>query len=199
MRIQTLFPIPLGFFELDPGVNQEELAFIAGLSQRANMGNRTSEDSYLMDRPELARLREFFKTSIDEYLQTIFAPKYDVELRITQCWANYTNLGEFHHKHEHPNSIVSGVFYVQSDSTQDRIYFYRNKYQTIKLVTENFNPFNSDSWWFEAVPNSLILFPSSLSHSVEAVKTTETRISISMNTFPVGKCGAKEELTELIL
>jgi hypothetical protein len=31
---------------------------------------------------------------------------------ITQSWLNYTETNQYHHKHEHPNSLVSGVFYV---------------------------------------------------------------------------------------
>lgn len=199
MQINNLFPIPVVFFPLDPGVTRQEIEFIKSLPQRANMGNTTSADSYLAKRPEMARLVEFFNKSVEQYVQAIYAPKREVNLRITQCWANYTNPGQYHHKHEHPNSLVSGVFYVQTDPQVDRIYFYRAGYQTIKITTENFNMFNSESWWFESTPNTLILFPSSLSHNVDQVKAEDTRISISFNTFPVGSCGLGEELTELIL
>lgn len=199
MRVNTLFPIPVIFFELEPAIEPHELKYIQDLPQRANMGNTTSEDNYLNKRPEMARLVDFFDQSIKQYVHAVYAPKREVDLRITQCWANYTNPGQYHHKHEHPNSLVSGVFYVQTDPQVDRIYFYRAGYQTIKITTENFNMFNSESWWFESTPNTLILFPSSLSHNVDQVKAEDTRISISFNTFPVGSCGLGEELTELIL
>lgn len=199
MRVNTLFPTPIFFFDLEPAIEPHEIDFIKSLPQRANMGNTTSQDNYLNKRPEMARLNDFFKQSVAQYMHNVYAPKYEVDLRITQCWANYTEPGQYHHKHEHPNSLVSGVFYVQSDPALDRIYFYRTGYQTIKITTENFNTFNSESWWFESVPNTLILFPSSLSHNVDQVKAQDTRISISFNTFPVGQCGVGDELTELIL
>jgi uncharacterized protein (TIGR02466 family) len=136
---------------------------------------------------------------VREYLAQIYAPMRDVNLRVTQSWCNYTTPGQFHHKHEHPNSFVSGVLYIQSDPKVDRIYFYRSGYQQLKLPTETFNPYNSESWWFESVPGQLILFPSHLTHMVETTRSADTRISLSFNTFPVGQVGSNQELTELLL
>ncbi len=72
-------------------------------------------------------------------------------------------------------------------------------YQQIKLPTENFNLFNSESWWFEVATGDLMLFPSSLTHMVETVKSDKTRISISFNTFPKGYVGEDLDLTGLHL
>jgi len=136
---------------------------------------------------------------LSDYLKEIYAPKNDVTLRFTQSWANYTEPGQYHHKHEHPNSFLSGVLYINADPTKDKIYFYKNGYQQIKLPTENFNLYNSDSWWFEVATCDLLLFPSSLTHMVETTKSDQTRISISFNTFPKGYVGGDLDLTGLHL
>jgi hypothetical protein len=99
----------------------------------------------------------------------------------------------------HPNSFVSGVFYPQSDKETDKIYFYKDGYEPLKIPTQNYNNWNSDSWWLEADPGRLYLFPSSLNHMVETVNGTDTRISLSFNTFPVGIVGEDSELTGLRL
>lgn len=199
MQIQPLFPTPIGFFTLDRGLSAIESKYIRELPQRANMGNTSSEDNYILERRQLKTLKTFMLDSVKQYLARVYSPKYSMDLRITQSWANYTNKGQFHHKHEHPNSFVSGVFYVETDPEQDRIYFYRSGYQQIKLPTENWNEFNSESWWFAAEPCKLILFPSHLTHMVETKQGENTRISISFNTFPVGTVGSNQELTELLL
>lgn len=200
MQINNLFPTPIGFFDLSRKLTENELNHIFNLEQRANMGNTSSNDNYIFDDPKLKNLKEFALESVNHYFREIYQPNTDVSLRITQSWANYTRLGQFHHKHAHPNSIVSGVFYVQTNPGLDRIYFYRSGYQQIKFVTENFNPYNSESWWFDAVECRLILFPSHLEHMVQSVTdNTVTRISVSFNTFPVGKFGSNMELTELML
>jgi hypothetical protein len=80
---------------------------------------------------------------------------------------------------------------------RDKIYFYRDGYQQIKVQTDNWNLYNSESWWFEVGAGDLMLFPSSLTHMVEAVQ--QERVSLSFNTFPVGYVGEEESLTALHL
>jgi len=199
MNIHQLFPTPVAFFTFNRKLTDTELNFITTQPQRSNQGNTSSEDNYIINRPEMTALREFFIKSSNEYLQEIYQPKTKTQLRITQSWANYTQPGQYHHKHAHPNSFVSGVFYVQTNLDSDKIYFFKAGYQQIKLKTENFNHFNSDSWWFNSISGQLIMFPSYLEHNVESVVNEGiTRISISFNTFPVGTIGDNSELTELI-
>jgi hypothetical protein len=81
---------------------------------------------------------------------------------------------------------------------RDRIYFYKDGYKQISLPTDNYNLYNSESWWFEVGTGDLLLFPSSLTHMVETVQEDE-RISLSFNTFPVGYVGDESSLTALHL
>ena len=199
MQLHNIFPTPVGMFDLGREFTEAEKNFILGLPQHANMGNTTSDDWEVLKRDEMADLKTFCESAVQEYLTTIYAPKNEMSLRITQSWTNYTKPGQFHHRHAHPNSFVSGVFYIQTQNDTDRIYFYNDKYQTLKLPTEKWNVYNSESWWFEAIQGRLILFPSSLTHMVEAVKGENTRISMSFNTFPVGHIGDDQALTGLYL
>jgi len=195
----NVFPIAVGKFTLGRDFTEKELKFIKGLETRPNQGNVTSKDNNLFDRKEMRDIAKMCQEAVSDYLKEIYAPKNDVTLRFTQSWANYTEPGQYHHKHEHPNSFLSGVLYINADSQKDKIYFYKNGYQQIKLPTENFNLYNSDSWWFEVATGDLLLFPSSLTHMVETTKSDQTRISISFNTFPKGYVGGDLDLTGLHL
>ena len=192
MRIETLFPTPVGFWNLV--LNKDEIDFVRGLEQRPNDGNTTSKNNYLLREPEMERLSLFVDSCLGEYMQATYAPKYDVKPYITQSWANYTKPGQYHHKHAHPNSFLSGCVYIAAKG--DKIYFYRDGYKQIKLPTENWNPYNSESWWFEVNEGDVILFPSNLTHMVQTVDGEE-RISIAFNTFLKGTIGSADELTEL--
>lgn len=200
MQLNNLFPTPIAFFDLGRPITSDELDFILAAPQRTNMGNTSSADNYIAEQPELGDLKQFFTEKSNHYFREIYQPSTSVNLRVTQSWANYTTPGQFHHKHAHPNSIVSGVFYVQTNPGLDKIHFYRQGYQQIKFKTENWNQYNSESWWFDAVQAQLVLFPSSLEHMVQSQTSDEvTRISIAFNTFPVGQLGDNLELTELFL
>lgn len=198
MNINSLFPIPVGFFSLNRQLNDQEIFFLKNLKARPNISNSTSIDHFVLKDKILTSLREFIEESVEMFFKKTVDPKHLVSLKITQSWVNYTNQGQFHHKHSHPNSIISGVFYVQTNP-DDKIFFYKEGYQQIKLPPNNFNEFNSESWWFNVLTGNLILFPSHLTHMVPTVEGSEQRISLSFNTFPVGIVGEEMELTGLTL
>lgn len=198
MNIQPLFPIPVGKFELGREFTFEENEFVSSQPTVKNTGNTTSINNYVLNSEMLSGLTAFVQTSVNEYFKSVYAPKEDVSLRVTQSWLNYSKPGEWHHKHAHPNSFISGVLYMKAAKERDRIYFYNETFRQIDIPTENFNLFNSPTWWLPVNTGDLIMFPSSLNHSVDAVKEEE-RISLSFNTFPVGYLGREENLTGLHL
>jgi len=195
--IHNLFPTPVGIYKLDRDLSAKELLFLKNQETRSNMGNLTSINNSILKDKELTQLRDFIETKLSEYFTTVYSPKHKVNLKITQSWTNYTEKGEYHHKHEHPNSFVSGVFYVQADKTKDKIHFFKNIYHQINFPPSEWNVWNSESWWFEIGTCELILFPSSLTHMVPTVESDQTRISLSFNTFPVGNIGEEVNLTGL--
>lgn len=197
MNIYPLFPVAVGKFELGRDYTTEEINFVNSQKKSKNQGNTTSEDNYVLRHDAMASLKEFVETSVGEYLQSIYAPRNKVGLRITQSWLNYCKPDEWHHKHNHSNSFLSGVLYVKATKEHDRIYFYNDIYRQLNLPTDNYNLYNSDNWWLEVGTGELFLFPSSLTHMVEPVK--EERISLSFNTFPIGYAGEYKNLTALHL
>lgn len=199
MNIQNLFPTPVGMSQLGRKLTKKELSFIKGLDQYTNQGNTTSNDNYLFENKELADIHLFCQHQLEEYCQQVYCPKQDIEVYITQAWANYTKPGQYHHQHCHPNSFVSGVFYVNADKKNDKIFFFKGGYSQIEVPPTDWNQWNSKSWWYEAETGGLILFPSHLLHMVEQVTAKEDRISIAFNTFLKGKLGDNKALTELKL
>lgn len=201
-NIELLFPTPVMFNSLDREFTKEELDFIKshgkeGMTNR-NVGNVTSNNNYILEEPELANLKKEITEHINNYIQKVMKPKYKAEGYVTQSWLNYTAKGEFHHKHEHPNSFVSGVIYIQTDASKDKITFHRSGYKQLQLPTDTFDVYNSDSWWFNVKTGGIVLFPSSLTHHVEDVVADDTRISLAFNSFIKGILGDNRSLTELI-
>jgi uncharacterized protein (TIGR02466 family) len=199
VNINNLFPTPVAFFKFGRDLTNVELEFIKNQEHYNNEGNTTSKDRKILKSKELTELREFVEDSMLTYFKAIHAPKFDVNLYLTQSWANYTGQGQYHHKHSHPNSVVSGVFYPQANKEVDKIYFYKDGYDRINIPTADFNPYNSESWWFEVSAGNLILFPSHLPHMVKTKEDDNTRISIAFNTFVKGYIGSDENLTGLNL
>jgi len=198
MNLHGLFAQPVGFFDLGRELSDEEKFFLMELEQRPNMGNRTSTNNFVLRDKLMTSLRGWMEDCVAEYFKATTNPKHDVTLRLTQSWVNYSEPGQYHHKHAHPNSFVSGVFYIQTNPN-DKIFFYRDGYSQIKFPPAEWNSWNSESWWFEAITGRLILFPSSLTHMVPTVEGEDVRVSLSFNTFPAGTVGEEMDLTGLKL
>jgi len=199
MIIENLFPIPIGFFKYDQMLSDESLRYISELKESKNLGNTRSEETHILRNKCLSSLKQYIEKSLHEYFITTYQPKYDVRMKITQSWLNWNKPGEWHHLHSHPNSFISGCFYVNADKKTDKIFFHKEKCDLIKIEPIEWNIYNSDKWWFPIETGNLILFPSYLKHSVEPVVGIETRISIAFNTFPLGNVGNELSLSGLHL
>lgn len=200
MNLTPLFPMPVGQFKFDRELTKKEYAFMVNQEKKQNIGNTTSADRKILDHKQFKELRKFVDDSLNKYFEEVYKPAFDVKLRITQSWINYTEPGQYHHKHAHPNSVFSAVFYVDADPEVDKIYFYQpHGYKQINFKAKEWNIFNSESWWLPVESGSLVVFPSSFEHSVEVKSGTNTRISLALNTFPMGYVGDDDSLTGLHL
>jgi len=197
--INQVFPTPVAFSKLHRKFTDEEVAFVQNCSKNItkNTGNTTSVDRYVLDDPAMSGIKSFIQFYVNHYMVNIESPYNPVEAYITQSWLNFTKPGEYHHKHEHPNSYLSGVLYINADPEKDKIYFYKSGYKRISLPTNNYNPFNSESWWFNVGTCDMVIFPSYLTHMVEQTESKDTRISLSFNTFLKGYIGEEDSLTSL--
>jgi len=198
MIVHTLFPSTVCFFDLGRNLTKKEMNFILKQKQRPNDGNSTSVNNSLLENKTLENLKTFISNCFNNYAENVLRIKEDVSLDITQSWANFTKKGEFHHRHSHSNSYLSGVFYVKADDKLDKIMFFKDGYDQIKLEPKDFNIHNSESWFFNVKSNQFAVFPSSLTHMVPPTETEE-RVSISCNTFPKGMFGDASKLTGLEL
>ena len=201
--INNIFPTPIYTTKIDRGFTKQELQFVKEQKKHCknNEGNINTKDNYILNRKEFKNIKKFLDKCCKDYLDTIICPKNNIELYITQSWLNYTESNQYHHQHAHPNSVISGVFYFDSDIKNDKILFTKGRYQQIRPVTdkEKFNLWNSDTWFFPVETGQLIMFPSSTTHQVETKTGTNTRISLAFNTFYKGSVGSNTNLTELIL
>ena len=202
--IQSIFPTPIYTTKINRGFTKQELQFVKEQKKHCsnNQGNINTKDNYILNRKEFKNIKKFLDKHCKEYLETIICPKNNIDLYITQSWLNYTEANQYHHKHEHPNSVVSGVLYFDSDIKNDKILFSHSKgYQQISptIDKEKFNLWNSGTWFFPVETGNLFMFPSSTTHQVETKQGDNTRISLAFNTFYKGSVGSNTELTELIL
>jgi uncharacterized protein (TIGR02466 family) len=199
--INSIFPTPIYISKINRELTNKELSFIdkTKLDVYKNEGNTRSNDNYILNNKEFKDLKTELDLKVQDYFDKIISPANNITPYITQSWLNFTETNQYHHKHSHPNSLVSGVFYINCHEEHDKIKFFNDKYQTIKPEVKDYNIWNSETWWFSVKTGDVILFPSSLTHMVETKQGDNTRISLAFNVFIKGTVGVNKSLTELIL
>ena len=200
--VHSLFATPAYFSELNRELTKKELLKVDNLKKDShkNVGNITSNNNYVLNLKEFKDIKNEIDLRIKDYFEKVICSSNNLKPYITQSWLNYTNKNEYHHKHAHPNSFVSGILYINCNKEYDKIkYFKSDDYQTLKPKVKEFNIYNSDNWWFSVKTGDIVLFPSSLVHMVEPKKGDNTRISLSFNIFIKGTIGTNDMLNELII
>ena len=200
-NIHGIFPTAVYISKLDRELTPLELKFVDKHKKDfyKNDGNITSNNNYILNEEPFANIKKEIDKRVQNYCNKVLSITEGVTPYITQSWLNYTETNQYHHKHAHPNSLVSGVFYINCHKELDKIKFFKESNKTIKPGIKDWNLYNSETWWFTVKTGDIIMFPSSLTHMVETKEGTNTRISLAFNVFVKGTIGNNKNLTELIL
>ena len=202
VKIELLFPTPVVFIDLGRELTKIEKNTIIQFKDDSfkNEGNLSSNNNYVLNDKRLEDLKKFFLQETHNYFKNFCNSKNNIEFYITQSWLNMTDTNQYHHKHHHPHSFLSGVFYIEADEELDDITFH-NSLKPFMLTFESDAPsgFFAKCLNFKVKKNILVIFPSTLIHHVNKTKSKNTRISLAFNTFVKGTFGTNKDLTELIL
>ena len=114
--------------------------------------------------------------------------EYRHNLKLHNYWYNINHQDSFNIPHfhvgMHNNTVVSGVFYIETPKDCGQIVFTRND-QLVNIMyeerTNKYNEYNSSTWTVSPVKNLCVLFPANLEHFVEPNLNKNKRISISFN------------------
>jgi len=100
-----------------------------------------------------------------------------------QTWVNLSPSSAFNLPHIHPDSHLSGVYYVRIPEGSGQIYFRDPRVQakTILLPVEPDSELNVNELTFPPQPGVIYMFPSWLEHGVKPGTTDQDRIAIAFN------------------
>ena len=191
--IKDLFAVP--FLNTDLNLNLDELVKFSFETREEDKEGRTFsnrglggwQSNNLKDKPNCINIlqQHIINNVVD--LQKKYSIKKEARPVIDNLWININEKGNSNLIHIHPGCFFSGVFYVQCDEKlSSKLVFFHPAYDLMQYdwhdrFYDKYVENNSPMWRVVPKPNSLILFPSWLQHSVEANPSTETRISISFN------------------
>lgn len=193
-EMMNLFATPLYRGSLDRQFSEVETDFIRESLKDPVMaiGNRSSRNKFVLDAAPMQGIREILQANLDNYFRIVFDTSNNTTLRITQSWFTQSRRGDSHHPHTHPNSIASGVLYINL-ANEDGINFFRNDdYLWYELMRKNDNYYNTSSYLITTKIGDIIIFPSNVKHGVREVKDDVERVSLSFNSFFHGEMGRED-------
>lgn len=120
----------------------------------------------------------------------------------TISWVSIKVPGSHHTPHVHPNSVISGVYYFDSNLESTPISFADTTRQPLRTYSlsprknlESKSAFAVESATFSLNLGDVILFPSYLKHAVQYNQTNENRYSLAFNIIPKYSSGMYDDLT----
>lgn len=103
-------------------------------------------------------------------------------LNLDNLWFNVNTPGTYNTIHNHPDSVLSGVYYIDvPEASMGDIEFYRADDSEYYLLDQENTAFGSQRCIYKATTGVLLIFPSWLKHSVQGNFSKKNRISMSFN------------------
>lgn len=175
------------------------------LDTRENVGgNFVSANTNVLDLESYSTIRDRIMYGLNEYVKNVLFIDPAHEFYLTQSWLNFNPPGSRHHRHNHSNSLISGVYYIDT-IPEDSIMFISHNNNTVtnnstlQIDVTEYNVTNSNTWLVPVKNNDIIFFPSTALHEVNPNNSDRNRISLSFNVFVRGSLGTASALNKLNL
>lgn len=134
--------------------------------------------------PVFKDLFEIFRLKVNEYIDTM---NWNIYAEIDNVWINVNYKNNSNRSHVHPNSILSGVFYINVPENSGSIFF-ENPSKTLFKTNLPFGSKNRDDpilnseIRYDSIQKRLLIFPGFVPHFVDINNSNYERISIAFNT-----------------
>jgi uncharacterized protein (TIGR02466 family) len=195
--LYPVFSYPVYKSKVKYELSKNELSLIKKLPVQNKSIHSITNNSYVLELPELLNLKNYIQNHINVYKNQILQAREEIEIYITQSWVTFSKKDEYHHKHDHPNSYLSGVFYIDNVNSMTQ-FERRNTIFPVEITPyKQFNIYNCGMFAIPQENNNLILFPSSMEHCTLGNVQNKQRITLSFNTFVKGNLGTEDLLISL--
>ena len=205
-KILSLFPtpvlttsIPPSFSRIIPWLDSQPMDSLETLSN--SRAGTTSKNTYILNDDKCVEIKNFL---LEKSLILGKSLGYKCNhYKLTQSWITHKRPNQSHAAHFHSNSFFSGVFFYGhqiKDISSSSILFHKPPDQSFQIPKDEnlpITPYSLPNYYFTPSPGDLVIFPSTLLHSVLENNTNEIRKSLAFNIVPVEGFGSDRNLNRL--
>ena len=169
--------------------------------------NELSEEMGILDRPEFKSMKDVVFSHVKKYERDVCGFKSSLSFKLTESWYKETVPGDDHLDHNHPNSMLSGVVYLNVPKgnthheglnlihVENRGVFKHHDFRYDYTPTK----YNQISTFIPVETGDIVLFPSYLYHFVSRNESeNESRRIISFNTFIQGRMSCENSYPNVL-
>jgi len=163
-------------------IDQERKRDPAGMGGRSTRLGWHSTDR-LHERPEMQEFVGVLEENIAEVVRAYRVDTSKASVTLATCWAIVNGKLASGVIHCHPNSFLSGVYYVNTNDDSGDIFFQDPRHVASMWscpVTEH-TPWTIRQVTYHPVAGGMLIFPSWLYHGVEPNLSDAPRVSLSFN------------------
>jgi hypothetical protein len=205
MKIELLFPTPVAIFDTEDYFKNEHADLINAQYLDNLDGGLLTENKFILNQ-HAPNLKNWILDCMQQYALEGLA--ISDELGITQSWCvKHTTGSQTLFSHMHPNSIISGAYYVHAPEGSQPLKIHKSKQGNSPVVNwdqPEYVTYNKSWTWswmnFKVQTGRLILFPSHMYHSVEGFDNyndNKGRCVLSFNSWFKGPFGKSDQLYKL--
>ena len=153
----------------------------AGISRSTVLGWHSTDQ--LHHRPEWQEFVAILHKAVAEVGRSYRIDTKQVSLELATCWAIVNGKWASSVVHCHPNSFLSGVYYVNVTEESGDIFFQdpRQGAHMLSCPVTEFTPWTIRQVTYRPRPGGMLIFPSWLYHGVGPNLTDTPRVSLSFN------------------
>ena len=152
--------------------------YVGGYTSYASMPRLNQFSSTFLE------LEKRLSKHVKSFIQELEIDLKGREYAMSDCWLNIMPSQTSHGLHLHPNSFVSGTYYVSTPKESAAIKFEDPRLDKFMYAPPRKFNCRAENKNFVSVPvhaGTLVLFESWLRHEVPASTNTEERVSVSFN------------------
>ena len=160
----------------------------ASIVNDSNVSER-SNCTTVLNKRKFKFLKNILMNEFDQYNKEVL--HYKNNFKMTTSWFTRAHENQGSNYHNHANSFISGVLYLNCDNSAISFENFQ-KTKLFHLIPKKYNIYNSDAFTVKVSNCFLIFFPSETYHRIVNNNSNLTRYSLAFNLIPVGEIGDKK-------
>jgi uncharacterized protein (TIGR02466 family) len=196
--VYQLFPISVFQSNIPVDENLKDFLKNQEYERMPSNNGQYTKNKYILDLPENENLKNQIFQKLQVYLRDYMFLDKKSNFVFQNSWVNKHIEDDYAQKHIHANSLISGVYYLETYPDSGHIAFFKPEGYTnmfhisMNIPYERYETYNCEEYRIIPENGMILFFPSHLLHSVGKNNSKKYRYSMAFNFYVEGEFCSKD-------